>query len=58
MHTLKSFYQSCRRELASEPCEDRPFILLAAATELLLMACPLPAIILLPRGTLDATDDD
>jgi hypothetical protein len=58
MHTIKSCYQAYRRELASELREERPFITLVLATELLLMACLLPAILLLPCVMLDATDDD
>jgi hypothetical protein len=54
MHTIKSCYQAYRRELR----EERPFITLVLATELLLMACLLPAILLLPCVMLDATDDD
>jgi hypothetical protein len=58
MNTLKYCYLSYRHELASELREERPFITLVLATELLLMACLLPAILLLRRGMLDATDDD
>jgi hypothetical protein len=58
LQSLKSCYRSYRHHLANESCEDRPFIILALATELLVMACLLPAILLLPRGTLDASTDD
>jgi hypothetical protein len=58
MHSLKSCYLAYRQEMANESCEKRPFIILAVATEMLLMACLLPAMIFLPRGTLDAAIND